>query len=104
MGRPPSAVGSGADDLSAGGHVAEAAATVGGEHDDEADQVAEQAVDDAQQGADQGGSGAGAALIRTLLRIIDGLFAYLVGFILVLASDRRRRLGDIAARTLVVRA
>lgn len=48
--------------------------------------------------------GAGAALIRTLLRIIDGLFAYLVGFIIVLASDRRRRLGDMAARTLVVRA
>jgi uncharacterized RDD family membrane protein YckC len=48
--------------------------------------------------------GAGAALIRTLLRIIDGLFGYLVGFIIVLASDRRRRLGDMAARTQVVRA
>jgi uncharacterized RDD family membrane protein YckC len=48
--------------------------------------------------------GAGAALIRTLLRIIDGLFAYLVGFIIVLASDRRRRLGDMAAKTQVVRA
>jgi uncharacterized RDD family membrane protein YckC len=48
--------------------------------------------------------GAGAALIRTLLRIIDGLFAYLVGFIIVLSSDRRRRLGDMAAKTQVVRA
>jgi uncharacterized RDD family membrane protein YckC len=48
--------------------------------------------------------GAGAALIRTLLRIIDSLFAYLVGFIIVQASTRRRRLGDMAAKTLVVRA
>jgi uncharacterized RDD family membrane protein YckC len=48
--------------------------------------------------------GYGAAVIRTLLRIIDGLFAYLVGFIIVLASDRRRRLGDMAAKTQVVRA
>ena len=46
--------------------------------------------------------GAGAALIRTLLGI-DGLFGYLAGFIIVLASDRRRRLGDMAARTQVVR-
>jgi uncharacterized RDD family membrane protein YckC len=48
--------------------------------------------------------GIGKAIVRTLLRIIDGLFAYLVGFIIVQASDRRRRLGDMAARTLVVRA
>ncbi|MEV6931104.1 RDD family protein [Dactylosporangium sp. NPDC051485] len=48
--------------------------------------------------------GIGKAIIRTLLRIIDGLFAYLVGFIVVLCSQRRRRLGDMAARTLVVRA
>jgi uncharacterized RDD family membrane protein YckC len=43
------------------------------------------------------------AILWTVLRIIDGLFAYLVGFIVVLSSDRRRRLGDMAARTLVVR-
>ncbi|MEV8514103.1 RDD family protein [Dactylosporangium sp. NPDC051484] len=48
--------------------------------------------------------GIGKAIIRTLLRIIDGLFAYLVGYIVVLCSRRRRRLGDMAARTLVVRA
>jgi uncharacterized RDD family membrane protein YckC len=47
--------------------------------------------------------GIGKAAIRTLLRIIDGLFVYLVGFIVVLSSDRRRRLGDMAAKTLVVR-
>jgi uncharacterized RDD family membrane protein YckC len=43
------------------------------------------------------------ALVRTVLRIIDGLLLYLVGFIIVLASDRRRRLGDMAAKTQVVR-
>jgi len=47
--------------------------------------------------------GLGAATIRTLLRLIDGLFGYLVGFIAVLASSKRQRLGDMAARTLVVR-
>jgi uncharacterized RDD family membrane protein YckC len=48
--------------------------------------------------------GAGKALVRTLLRIVDGAFGYLLGFVVVLMSDRRRRLGDMAARTLVVRA
>jgi uncharacterized RDD family membrane protein YckC len=38
------------------------------------------------------------------LRIIDGIFAYLVGFVIVLSSNRRRRLGDMAAGTLTVRA
>ncbi|MDX6382383.1 MAG: hypothetical protein QOI57_3407 [Rubrobacteraceae bacterium] len=47
--------------------------------------------------------GIGAAAIRTLLRIIDGLFFYLVGFIAVMASAKRQRLGDMAAHTLVVR-
>src|SRR4051794_2792806 len=43
------------------------------------------------------------ALVRTLLRLIDGIFGYLVGFAIVINSDRRRRLGDMAAKTLVVR-
>jgi uncharacterized RDD family membrane protein YckC len=47
--------------------------------------------------------GIGTAVIRTLLRLIDGLFAYLVGFIVVLSSSKRQRLGDMAAHTLVVR-
>ncbi|WP_433606604.1 RDD family protein [Dactylosporangium sp. CA-139114] len=47
--------------------------------------------------------GAGKAAIRTILRIVDGFFGYLVGFIVVLSSRRRRRLGDMAAKTLVVR-
>lgn len=48
--------------------------------------------------------GIAAAAIRTVLRIIDGLFCYLVAFITVLASAKRQRLGDMAAQTLVVRA
>lgn len=48
-------------------------------------------------------AGLGAATVRTLLRLIDGMFFYLVAFIMVLASDKRQRLGDMAASTLVVR-
>ena len=48
--------------------------------------------------------GLGGAAIRTVLRIVDGLISYLVGFIIVLSSSKRRRLGDMAAKTLVVRA
>ena len=43
-------------------------------------------------------------IVRTLLRVIDGIFGYLVALIIVVNSDRRRRLGDMAAKTLVVRA
>ena len=47
--------------------------------------------------------GAGAALVRTILRIVDGLLGYTVAFIAVLQSDKRQRLSDMAAQTLVVR-
>ena len=47
--------------------------------------------------------GLGAAAIRTVLRIIDGIFAYLVAFVVVLVSGKNQRLGDMAANTLVVR-
>ncbi|GIM92393.1 hypothetical protein Ato02nite_041860 [Paractinoplanes toevensis] len=43
-------------------------------------------------------------IVRTLLRIIDGLVGYLVALIVVVNSKNRRRLGDMAAKTLVVRA
>ena len=46
----------------------------------------------------------GAAIIRNILRIIDGILFYLVGAIVVWVSKRRQRLGDMAAKTLVVRA
>jgi uncharacterized RDD family membrane protein YckC len=43
------------------------------------------------------------AVIRNLLRVIDGLFSYLVGAILIWDSPLRQRLGDRAAKTVVVR-
>jgi uncharacterized RDD family membrane protein YckC len=47
----------------------------------------------------------GAIVLRTLLRVVDWLPFYLVGFIVVLATgSRRRRLGDLAAKTSVARA
>lgn len=47
--------------------------------------------------------GLGGAAIRTVLRLIDGLFSYLVAFVTVLISGKNQRLGDMAAHTLVVR-
>src|SRR6266568_5623663 len=43
------------------------------------------------------------SIIRNLLRIVDGLFFYLVGAILIWNSPLRQRLGDRAADTVVVR-
>lgn len=43
--------------------------------------------------------GFGGAAIRTVLRV----GSYLLAFVVVLASPRNQRLGDMAARTLVVR-
>jgi uncharacterized RDD family membrane protein YckC len=48
--------------------------------------------------------GFASATVRTLLRPVDFLpFCYLVGFIVALSSSKRQRLGDMAARTLVIR-
>jgi uncharacterized RDD family membrane protein YckC len=45
------------------------------------------------------------ALIRNILRVIDVLpFAYLLGAILVWTSSKKQRLGDRAAKTVVVEA
>ena len=53
---------------------------------------------------DNGGvPGLGAAALRTLLRIIDGILFYAVAYVSVLATQKNRRLGDMAANTLVVR-
>jgi uncharacterized RDD family membrane protein YckC len=44
------------------------------------------------------------SLVRNILRIIDVLpTAYLVGAILIWSTSRNQRLGDLAARTLVVK-
>lgn len=42
------------------------------------------------------------SLIRNILRPIDAFFGYLVGLITILASDDSQRIGDHAAKTLVV--
>jgi len=44
----------------------------------------------------------GEAAIRTILRIIDVIIDYLVGAILIWTSDKRQRLGDRLAHTVVV--
>lgn len=55
--------------------------------------------------AEGGKPTSGAIAIRTILRFVDWLpFFYLVGFVSVLATGaRRERLGDLAAKTRVVR-
>jgi uncharacterized RDD family membrane protein YckC len=47
--------------------------------------------------------GVSAAVIRNLLRLVDGLFLYLVGAIFAWSSPLGQRLGDRAASTIVVR-
>ena|SRR5436309_989159 len=47
--------------------------------------------------------GLGAALVRNLLRLVDGLFFYLVAAVSVWVSPKGQRLGDRAAHTCVVR-
>jgi uncharacterized RDD family membrane protein YckC len=46
----------------------------------------------------------GAAVVRNLLRLVDALFFYLVGFLFAVTSTRGQRLGDRAAHTVVVRS
>jgi len=48
--------------------------------------------------------GLGKSLIRNLLRLIDGVGLYLVGFLVALFSSKRQRLGDHVAGTIVVRS
>jgi len=45
-----------------------------------------------------------ASLLRNLLRIIDGIGVYLVGFVVAILSKTRQRLGDHAAGTVVVKS
>jgi uncharacterized RDD family membrane protein YckC len=44
-----------------------------------------------------------AALLRNVFRIIDGLFLYLIGFIVIALTEKRQRLGDRLAGTVVVK-
>jgi uncharacterized RDD family membrane protein YckC len=43
------------------------------------------------------------AILRTLLRIVDGLFYYLVGAIIIWNSPLKQRLGDKVAHTVVIK-
>jgi uncharacterized RDD family membrane protein YckC len=43
------------------------------------------------------------ALVRNILRVVDGLFFYLVGAVVAWSSPRRQRLGDRVAGSVVVR-
>ncbi|MBN2101925.1 MAG: RDD family protein [Candidatus Aenigmarchaeota archaeon] len=45
------------------------------------------------------------AFIRNLLRLIDELpFVYIIGMVLIFVSQKKQRLGDLAASTLVMKA
>ena len=44
------------------------------------------------------------AFTRNILRIIDGFLVYLIGAILIWRSDKKQRLGDMIAKTVVVKA
>jgi uncharacterized RDD family membrane protein YckC len=46
----------------------------------------------------------GAALIRNLLRLVDGQLLYLVGILFAISSPKKQRLGDRVAHTVVVPA
>ena len=48
--------------------------------------------------------GLGQSFVRNVLRLVDGLFVYLVGAAFIWSSPRRQRLGDRAASSFVVYA
>ena len=48
--------------------------------------------------------GTRAAVLRTLMRIVDSIGSYAVAFVVALVSGKNQRLGDMVAKTLVVRA
>jgi len=53
--------------------------------------------------SDGGPIGWSASIIRNVLRPIDWLVLYLVGFIAICVSQKRQRIGDRVAGTIVVR-
>jgi uncharacterized RDD family membrane protein YckC len=47
----------------------------------------------------------GRSLVRNILRIIDWLpLFYLIGFLLIATNQKKQRIGDLAARSMVVKA
>jgi uncharacterized RDD family membrane protein YckC len=55
-------------------------------------------------GTDLRPCGIGRALIRNLLKMVDGFFNFLIGILMVAYTPDWQRLGDLAARTIVIRA
>ena len=56
-------------------------------------------------GADGAPAGMREIAVRTVLRVVDGLFVYLVGLVvMLLTGERRGRLGDLAGGTKIVSA
>ena len=55
-------------------------------------------------GAEGGRAGLRRGLLRGLLMFIDSTFCFVIGLVTVTLTSPRRRIGDFAARTLVVRA
>jgi uncharacterized RDD family membrane protein YckC len=53
-------------------------------------------------GTDLQPCGFGRAFLRNLLTLVDGFFSFLVGALLVALTENWQRLGDMAARTIVV--
>jgi len=54
-------------------------------------------------GTDLRPCGFGRALVRNLLKFVDGFFNFMVGVLLVSLSENWQRIGDMAARTVVLR-
>jgi len=53
-------------------------------------------------GTDLQPCGFGRALIRNLLKFVDGFFSFMVGILLVALTENWQRVGDMAARTVVI--
>ena len=53
-------------------------------------------------GTDLQPCGFGRALVRNLLKCVDGFFNFMVGIMVVALSENWQRVGDMAARTVVV--
>jgi uncharacterized RDD family membrane protein YckC len=46
----------------------------------------------------------GESAVRNILRIVDMLFVGLVGLVLIIFTQKKQRVGDMAARTVVINA
>jgi uncharacterized RDD family membrane protein YckC len=44
------------------------------------------------------------AFVRTILRLIDSIGFYILGLIVIMVSQKKQRIGDLAAHTIVVKA